>query len=97
MRCTLFVAIARDKDFTKIMFPMLKLYTSYGFLELFLNNTPSQGKRSMFYIVPGHFRCFNMEFLVIVYLYTRSETWLHLVRIPQNSFQCELLHKTEKM
>jgi hypothetical protein len=38
-----------------------------------------------------------MEFLVIVYLYTRSETWLHLVRIPQNSFQCELLHKTEKM
>jgi hypothetical protein len=59
MRCTLFVAIARDKDFTKIMFPMLKLYTSYGFLELFLNNTPSQGKGSMFYIVPGHFQLMN--------------------------------------
>lgn len=61
MRCTLFVAIARDKDFTKIMFPMLKLYTSYGFLELFLNNT-SQGKMSMFYILPGYFQLMNTSF-----------------------------------
>ena len=73
MRCTLFVAIARDKDFTKIMFPMLKLYTSYGFLELFLNNTPSQGKRSMFYIVPGHFQLMNTS---LTSLWRFNITWV---------------------
>jgi hypothetical protein len=30
------VAIARDKNFKKIMLPMLKLDTNYGFHELFL-------------------------------------------------------------
>lgn len=59
MRCTLFVVIARDKDFTKIMFPMLKLYASYGFYEFFLKNTTSQSKKSMFYILPGHFQLMN--------------------------------------
>ena len=32
------VAIAWDKKFKKIMLPMLKLYTNYGFHELFLNH-----------------------------------------------------------
>ena len=35
--CETGTAIARDKNFTKIMLPMLKLYTNYGFHELFLN------------------------------------------------------------
>ena len=29
--------IARDNIFMKIMIPMLKLYTNYGFHELFFN------------------------------------------------------------
>jgi len=33
---TLYFAIAREKFFTKIMLPMLKLDTNYGFHELFL-------------------------------------------------------------
>jgi hypothetical protein len=32
------VAIAWDKNFKKIMLPMLKLDTNYGFHELFLNH-----------------------------------------------------------
>ena len=39
LRCILSLAVARNKMFTKIMLPMLKLDTHFGFHKLFLHNT----------------------------------------------------------